>query len=101
MATVSCLVGFEGIRLAFHEPLAKHGQPRFEGGRAELDTGIAFGTHLLPLLIEPSAMVVEGIGSQQIPRLLLARAHPLHSSRTKLWAFSQPGEQVAYIDIVI
>src|SRR5262245_57966895 len=52
------------------------------------------------MLIEPSAMVVEGIGTQQVLPLLLGSACPLHDMRTKLWAFSQPGEEVVHIDIM-
>src|SRR5262245_54586929 len=53
------------------------------------------------MFIEPSAVVVEGIRTQQVLRRLLVREGSLHDMRTKLWVFSQPGEEVVHIDIVI
>src|SRR5262245_53494556 len=53
------------------------------------------------MLIEPSAMVIEGIGTQQVLRLLLVRACALHDICTKLGAFLQPDEEVVHMDIVI
>src|SRR5207245_4142166 len=44
---------------------------------------------------------VEGIGTQQEPRLFLTREPPLHDVRLKLWALSQPGEEIVQIDSII
>jgi len=55
----------------------------------------------MPMLIEPSAMVIESIGTQQVLRLLLAGAWPPHNMGTKLRAFVQPDQEVVHMDIII